>query len=313
MPADRYLLVDGVEGFPMQCTYHSQKNRPESDQTPPTPTGEWYTTENNIHIGQRKLLMSEIHFLTEVHRYDEWDHQPMLCVYAGACPGTHIRELARMFPNVYFLLVDPAFEDVHARKLKHPRITVCSNVFTMDTVNAIKAWMAEAQVRGYPEGRHWVYTALAALCGGRRFPIVRENLLFISDIRQSPYDEVNIAREMKDQESWFTRLGAYGGLLKFRLPFPTPTEHREPVESLEGDLCLPIWGPQSTTECRLVVWKDAQTCKYDPVVHERIMAGFNSTERNKEYTHGGFRYGSYDEYAEQVVLDNYERRYNCPL
>ena len=54
------------------------------------------------HWGQRKLLLAEIEFLAR-------HAQPgVICVYAGAAPGTHIEFLAQLFPEVQFVLVDPA-------------------------------------------------------------------------------------------------------------------------------------------------------------------------------------------------------------
>ncbi len=56
-----------------------------------------------LHWGQRKLLMSEIEFLTL--------HATPGCVvvYAGAAPGLHCAFLSDMFPEVrQFILVDPS-------------------------------------------------------------------------------------------------------------------------------------------------------------------------------------------------------------
>lgn len=55
-----------------------------------------------IHWGQRKLLLSEIEFLSL------YGDQAKVVVYAGAAPGTHIKALANMFPDHKFVLVDPA-------------------------------------------------------------------------------------------------------------------------------------------------------------------------------------------------------------
>jgi hypothetical protein len=55
-----------------------------------------------IHWGQRKLLMSEIEFLTTYAR------SGMTVVYAGAAPGTHLSYLSNLFPYVTFELYDPA-------------------------------------------------------------------------------------------------------------------------------------------------------------------------------------------------------------
>jgi cap2 methyltransferase len=289
---EEFLEIDRVANFPVKRKYH--------------PQSEFNTTSRNIHIGQRKLLMSEIHFLTEVHRYNT-AHTPMLCVYAGACPCTHLMVLLNMFPNVYFLLVDPAFKIQHARDLNNPRVYVCAYNFDADTVSAIKRWLENRHT-----GSHWVQHALNLLCG-RRFPVERngENLLFISDIRRKPYDDDYIALEMRNQENWFINLGAFAGLLKFRLPFTNKVTGKgmRSVKSLYGELCLPIWGPNSTTECRLLVWKGAKSKMYYPAIHERLMAGFNSVNRPMVWYHRGRAYKSYDEFAQTIVLENYHRIY----
>ena len=57
-----------------------------------------------IHWGQRKLLLSEIEFLT---LYGELSSSKVV-VYAGAAPGTHISFLSMLFPELKFILYDPA-------------------------------------------------------------------------------------------------------------------------------------------------------------------------------------------------------------
>ena len=54
------------------------------------------------HWGQRKLLLSEIEFLTQYSEAGDF------VVYAGAAPGTHITYLTALFPQLDFLCVDPA-------------------------------------------------------------------------------------------------------------------------------------------------------------------------------------------------------------
>src|SRR5262245_53966686 len=54
-----------------------------------------------IHWGQRKLLLSEIMFLTQ------WGHLANIVVYAGAAPSDHTPYLQSLFPNHTFILIDP--------------------------------------------------------------------------------------------------------------------------------------------------------------------------------------------------------------
>jgi hypothetical protein len=58
----------------------------------------------NCHIGQRKLLLNEIEFLT---RYAKGG--PSIMCYVGAAPCEHLTILLAMFPEMRFLLVDPNF------------------------------------------------------------------------------------------------------------------------------------------------------------------------------------------------------------
>lgn len=53
------------------------------------------------HWGQRKLLLSEIEFLSKYSRSED------IVVYAGAAPGIHIPYLSELFPELSFILVDP--------------------------------------------------------------------------------------------------------------------------------------------------------------------------------------------------------------
>ena len=52
----------------------------------------------NLHWGQRKLLLSEIDFLTDFIDLSK-NKQKILIIYAGAADGKHISLLSKMFPN----------------------------------------------------------------------------------------------------------------------------------------------------------------------------------------------------------------------
>lgn len=60
-----------------------------------------HTLKPTLHLGQRKLLLSEIQFLTLNHTHSKY------VVYAGAGPGHHIHYLYQLFPHLKFILVDP--------------------------------------------------------------------------------------------------------------------------------------------------------------------------------------------------------------
>lgn len=84
-----------------------------------------YHTDNKIikptvHIGQRKLFLSELQFLTEYNKNN--------CIYTGAAPGNKTHMLSKLFPNIKFILVDPNKFDIKIennishRKIKHKDI-----------------------------------------------------------------------------------------------------------------------------------------------------------------------------------------------
>ena len=56
------------------------------------------------HIGQRKLLLSEVQFLTHIY---ESKNDVCYCIYAGSAPGHKTHLLAKLFPKIKFILIDP--------------------------------------------------------------------------------------------------------------------------------------------------------------------------------------------------------------
>ncbi len=60
--------------------------------------------KTTIHIGQLKLFLTELEFLTD---YLDSSDDPAFVIYAGSSPSNKIAQLADMFPAVKFILVDP--------------------------------------------------------------------------------------------------------------------------------------------------------------------------------------------------------------
>lgn len=189
-----------------------------------------------MHNGQRKLLISEIEYLTI------YGHLSRVIVYAGAAPGIHINLLIRMFPNHVFHLYDPAkFEIVSSE-----RVTVHREMFTDETAAKY----------------------------------ANDAVLFISDIRtaedktEDGWDE-EIEQNMADQQRWIAIMRPVISMVKFRLTWNRPTQ-----EYLDGEVHLPVWGPLSTTETRLVT-NGASTRVWDTREYEDILYRFNSITRQQ--------------------------------
>jgi hypothetical protein len=222
------------------------------------------------HWGQRKLFVSEVEFLQKCVPRDATN---VVVIYAGAGPGTHLSLLSDMFPSYTFVLIDPVKIEVPAVE---NRIIIHQCYFT--------AKMAHELKRAY----------------------AGSTLFFISDIRPDlkggPEDEQIIMKNMEDQAEWHFILGGKS-MLKFRLPYTAGT-----TSYLKGELYLPVWGPQSTTECRLVVGQDCGYQAYDHGEHEQRMSYFNKVVRTALYPHGVRGCGldhCYDCTAEVNILRDY--------
>ncbi|MEL0211532.1 MAG: hypothetical protein VW891_13310, partial [Novosphingobium sp.] len=136
-----------------------------------------------LHYGQRKLLMSEVGFLS---RYGHLSNE---VVYVGAAPGTHIPYLAHLFPGHTFTLYDTRRFHLFSHPETKKRIKKVSRYFTD----------ADAQ----------------ALQG--------KGVLFISDIRLGDSDAAAAAAVATDkqlQRGWVETIRPAATSHKFRLPWP---------------------------------------------------------------------------------------------
>jgi len=131
------------------------------------------------HLGQRKLLLSEIEFLT--HHLKEGD----TVVYAGSAPGTHLPLLTEMFPGIKMILYDPHKFDPNAR-------SVTKNIYQEFFTDKVATRLASS----IPAG----------------------TMLFVSDIRTEPTD-AGVTKDMKMQQKWIEIMKPRMSLLKCRLPY----------------------------------------------------------------------------------------------
>lgn len=226
-----------------------------------------------IHWGQRKLLMSEIEFLSF------FSEPGKTVVYAGAAPGTHIAYLSCMFPDLHFICVDPAPFTVK----ETDQITIVQALFTNE--------MAKRLGEEHPD------------------------LLFISDIRSADWDldnnqiiEQKVKRDMTMQQDWHMLMKPMRSMLKFRLPWAPGT-----TSYLDGDMYLPVWGPITTTETRLISKENTTTLiEYDHKKYEEQLFHFNTVVRPALYPHDVRAEGvdhCYDCRAEIHILSRYLEKF----
>lgn len=209
-----------------------------------------YRLRTTLHIGQRKLLMSEVDFLTDYARSGD------TIVYAGSAPGIHMPFLASLFRayGLRFELYDP--RRFVLRGAGRDRITPHQEYFTDDTAR---------KYRG------------------------RDDVLFISDIRSKVAGETGeknedrISEDMAMQRRWVTTMNPRAAMLKYRPRYASTGE----FEYLDGSVRLQAWAPQASTECRLVAERPYPTKTRSAHEHESTMYYFNTVVRQwASFDHG---------------------------
>ncbi len=250
----------------------------------------------SIHIGQRKLLMNEIQFMSEID-----DERPLI-VYAGAAPGNKTGYLSKLFPNMTLLLVDPNKFDVFD----------ATPVFLpLETDAAVKKMLADAKSRIFIINTIYTNELSKALAAINTSPYT--SIHFISDIRTST-DDINVLWNLAQQYNWIKLLEPASAMLKFRHIYYT-TPHAELVKLskqapyaadfalacelgldlisgakrrvlpyFSGQIRLQPWAPRTSTETRLVLRACSRCSNTYPLTdyddtYENTMHGYNAHDR----------------------------------
>lgn len=232
------------------------------------------TTE---HLGQRKLLLSEIEFLSRFAENND------VVVYAGAAPGTHQDLLSEMFPFVKFILYDPnefKVTEKHNRELH-------KEFFTNLTAEQIS--------QKYQDNR----------------------ILFISDIRRFDEtltgDIINdlIIGDMNAQMTWLNIMNPVASLLKFRLPYSDYGD--DLTEYLDGKIYKQVWAGATSTESRLEVVDRSSRRIYSNKDYEEIFFYHNTVTRTTYFQEvegvEGLGCHCYDCASELFIIGEYMKYY----
>lgn len=255
---------------------------------PEDPTMEYQAIKKKrsaFHWGQRKLIISEIEFLT---KYADMA-QTLIYVGAGSraiegvsLGGIHIGYLSKMFSKIDFHLYDPTD----------------FGVIATDHIHLYKQYFSDDDAQDWRD---------------KNIP-----LLFISDIRTVGDDEPDkekyanaILSDMNNQLKWAQILMPTVSMVKFKLPYgdvisvPTTTVYPK------GDNYLPVWGRQTTTETRLIFTDPNDLVNYDNKNHEEVMAYFNNRTLLSYYEHDynikGFDH-CYSCRSEFFILEQYVKK-----
>ena len=234
--------------------------------------------QSRCHWGQKKLLLSEIQFLTKVcQKLNTKSLKDYAVVYAGAAHGFHFPILYNLFPDLIWLLYDPArFSKEAGMHPQKEKVKIFNQFFTDDTIKHAKQ---------NSENR---------------------KILFISDIRLTP-DEEAVMKDMISQAKWGTDLEADYMLLKYKLPYDDENTKQYKTNTiddlqinpkyiinpklkaddktllyLKGDIYLQLFAHIHSIELRLMVEKvngkyELETVKYSEI--EKKMFYFNTSLR----------------------------------
>lgn len=212
--------------------------------------------KNIIHIGQLKLFINELIFLSTYYK------ENAIVIYVGAGPGGHIPLLAQMFLKLKFILYDPRDFDIISDK----QIKVKQKLFTDEIAQKIKIKYKD------------------------------KDILFISDIRSmdefndqfkkftsNKYDnwELNVDDNMKSQMKWCQIINPIAASLKFRVLYNKPT-----YKYLTGTIHLQVFNKLSI-ETRLFTQDYFTTTIYNQDNYEKYNLFYNNEYRNitKKYNH----------------------------
>ena len=213
-----------------------------------------------LHWGQRKLLISEIEFLTL------YGDRSKTIVYIGAADGKHILYLSKLFPNHIFILYDQSNFDQKLYEIHN--IQIKKQFFT--TVDAMeynnKDVIVISDIRNMPEGY-------------KRDPYTNE---ISSDLKDDI--ECNVKLDMNLQKDFYLLMNPKAALYKFRLPYEMGQ-----TTYLNGEVRFQAWAPPTSTESRLIllpeITNNAETRykTWDHTDYESILYRFNRCTREQEF------------------------------
>jgi len=231
---------------------------------------------DNLHWGQRKLLMSEIEFFTNY--YDDYDQGEKYVLYIGSADGYHINYLMDMFPELKFLLFDK-------RK----------TFVTKKNAQIFERYFTDADAQKYKNMN------LFMICDIRNLDVAeyKKNIHELDKL---------IVNDMNMQKHWFHIINPKKALLKFRLPYTMPT-----IKYLSGDIYIQLWAKNASTETRLV--PNTNEITYDAKKYEEQMFYFNNVIRRATYNNTEYNCigNNYDCITEAAIIKNYLNRFNSKL
>ena len=239
------------------------------------------------HIGQRKLLNSEIEFLAHCVNELARESKSYTVVYAGAATGEHIPLLVELFKSCFkeFHLYDePRFSKI-LQNFEEKNDNVKFSPYRDKSIQ--NGFFSEVIARKYRNNK----------------------VIFISDIRITN-DNESVERDNALQERWILEMLPEWSMVKFRLPFPTSS--RQTFHKLtQGDIVLQTWEKARSAETRVWIPKknivNGLKMRVGTVEYESAMNSFNLRLRHAGYktylkeVNGDNECSCYDHIVERLI------------
>ena len=239
-----------------------------------------------IHYGQRKLLMTEVYFLSKyklqylpplkniIYTKEDvpTDKSIPIILYMGSAPGIHLKLLCKLFKGVVYHLYDKTPFDKTFTTSKSKNVFIYNTLF----LDEEEKKYVKLSKKGYK---------IYIISDIRSFDGIREEKI------------VGINQDM--QNHWITHINPIASMVKFRALYESDS-----ITYLDGKILLQPWVGFTSTETRLIINKpnDGENYKYITIStrdFEEKMAYYNNLIRTYSYykhplTCSGFYY--YDEH-----------------
>jgi hypothetical protein len=270
------------------------------------------------HNGQRKLLLTEIQFLTNVRNSGN-----KYCLYAGSAPGNKTFYLSTLFPDITFILIDPNKFDLKLddgsshRYRPHPNIVHLVNKSSPDTAdlkcNIIKT---SDYLTAITSADYKIFIIQDFMTNEIAKELKALDIVFISDIRSNIHNKAfpmdfDIYWNNSMMFNWINIMRPHSSMLKIRTPYLDENKNIEIDDHIKADfeqskgfgldiladykagrmilptgrLFVQAWAPKSSTEMRLVI-KESDINKpfeYDLTQIESKLFYYNVIERTWFY------------------------------
>lgn len=231
----------------------------------------------NCHDGQRKLLFSEIEFYTLLQK--RYDLSKLLVLYIGSADGTHEPIIFDLFPELDFYFVDPNRFNIKHKYINNKDKLIIDNSYYDDT--KYKEIKKVAKMK-------------------------KKEIVFISDIRLSPEEEI-VLEDMMKQERWCIQIEPIAFMLKFRLPWKDEIKNKKEknFKYLKGEIYNQIFAPNHSTETRLINLdsKKIEYKNYNIIDYEEKCYYFNKIIRRNYFK---YKYSDKLKYYIAGYDDSYE-------